>query len=287
MERLLINYLPHVVREYDVFKSLTTGEQPEFELAWNGYELALANQFIDTADDYGLARWEKILKITVRATDTLESRRIAIKAALNSMIPYTLRALKQKLAAVAEGFPFVITLNDYLFEIVTQWERNGQISALKGILDQMLPANIAVKSLNHIPCKADGNVLVAGGICFMREVTITNDGVYNSLINGALMFRGGSAASAADTITNDGTYRNRINSELLARGGSVGSVSVMITNDFVSNHTIRGKQALNGGLAHTITKNISNDFQDNIHLEGKENVSVSMTITEIISPKGE
>ena len=35
MERLLINYLPYVVREYDAFKGIMAGEQPEFELVWD------------------------------------------------------------------------------------------------------------------------------------------------------------------------------------------------------------------------------------------------------------
>ena len=53
MERQLIQYLPYAVREFDVFKALTAGEQPEFELAWDAQELALANQYIDTATNYG------------------------------------------------------------------------------------------------------------------------------------------------------------------------------------------------------------------------------------------
>ena len=34
MERKLIHYLPYVVREIAEFKGIATGEQPEFELAW-------------------------------------------------------------------------------------------------------------------------------------------------------------------------------------------------------------------------------------------------------------
>ena len=60
MERKLINYLPYQVREFREYQGITTGEQPEFELAWDAQEEVFVNQFVDTALDYGLSRWEKI-----------------------------------------------------------------------------------------------------------------------------------------------------------------------------------------------------------------------------------
>ena len=55
MERKLINYLPYAVRDFSEYQGITTGEQPEFELAWDSHEEVFVNQFIDTALDYGLS----------------------------------------------------------------------------------------------------------------------------------------------------------------------------------------------------------------------------------------
>lgn len=152
MIRQLINYLPFIVREYDVFKALTAAEQPEFSLAWDSYDLTFANQFIDTADNYGLSRWETILQIIPQAGDTLESRRIKIKAKLNTIVPYTIRALIQKVDALADGEPYTVSIAEatYILQIITQWETNGKVDGLKDILERMVPANIAIDSQNQV-----------------------------------------------------------------------------------------------------------------------------------------
>ena len=94
MERKLINYLPYVVRDYAEFQGITGAEQPEFEAAWAAAEDLLSNQFIKTAGNLGLSRWEKILGITPKGTDTLDDRRFRVLARLNEELPYTLSQLR-------------------------------------------------------------------------------------------------------------------------------------------------------------------------------------------------
>ena len=89
MERKLINYLTYVVRDYDAFKGIMESEQPEFERVWNCADDLLDNQFISTAGNIGLARWEKILAINPKETDTLEDRRFRILTRINEELPYT------------------------------------------------------------------------------------------------------------------------------------------------------------------------------------------------------
>lgn len=94
MDRKLINYLPYVVRDYAEFKGISEAEQPEFESAWGSSDDLLNNQFISTAGNLGLSRWEKILGITTKGTDTLEDRRFRILTRLNEELPYTLPQLR-------------------------------------------------------------------------------------------------------------------------------------------------------------------------------------------------
>lgn len=178
MERLLINYLPYVVREYDAFKGIMAGEQPEFELVWDAQEMAFSNQYIDTATEYALSRWETMLKIKPKSTDTLESRRISIKAKLNTIVPYTIRALVQKMSAIGNGAPFRVTIEPgtYLLEIITEWEQNGQVDALKDILEEMLPVNIAVDSKNEINCEPVHPLTVASGFGFTEIISVSDAG---------------------------------------------------------------------------------------------------------------
>ncbi len=152
MIRQLKNYLPFIVREYDVYEALMAAEQPELSLAWDSYDLTFANQFIDTADNYGLSRWETMLQIVPQAGDTIESRRIKIKAKLNTIVPYTIRALIQKVDALANGEPYTVNIAEatYILHIITQWETNGKVDGLKDILERMVPVNIVIDSQNQV-----------------------------------------------------------------------------------------------------------------------------------------
>lgn len=192
MDRLLIDYLPHVVREYDVYKALTTGEQPEFELVWDRTDLAYNNQFIDSADAYGLSRWERILQIYPRATDTLESRRLAIKVKLNTVIPYTIRVLIQSLEAISEGQPFSVYIErgSYLLELVTQWENLGQMEHLRDILEQMVPVNMAISSTNQITAQPESVLHIASALSFCEVIGLSDSGTVNLSISSSMAVPG-------------------------------------------------------------------------------------------------
>ena len=56
MERQLINYLPHVVRDFAEVQGINAAEQPEFERVWDAVDDLLDNQFITTAGNTGLSR---------------------------------------------------------------------------------------------------------------------------------------------------------------------------------------------------------------------------------------
>lgn len=113
MDRKLINYLPFVVRDYAEFKGITGAEQPEFELAWAAADDLLSNQFIHTAGNLGLSRWEKILEITPKGTDTLNDRRFRILARLNEELPYTLPQLRVILESLCGPGNFSADVTDY------------------------------------------------------------------------------------------------------------------------------------------------------------------------------
>lgn len=151
MERKLINYLPYAIREFAEFQGITTGEQPEFELAWDAHEEVFVNQFVDTALDYGLSRWEKMLGITPKGTDTLESRRARIKAKLNNFVPYTIRAFAQMMTAISNGEPFEIAIEpgSYLLSVTTQWTTSGQIEGLDYLIRNIVPCNIAIINIRE------------------------------------------------------------------------------------------------------------------------------------------
>lgn len=88
-DRKLIDYLPPVLQTVLEFMEITDAQQPEFERAWAALDLVMANQFIDTATEEGVAVWEKELNITPLNTETLEERKQRIKTAWTYGVVYT------------------------------------------------------------------------------------------------------------------------------------------------------------------------------------------------------
>ena len=71
----LVSYLPPFMAEYREVREALDAENPEFAIAWQAADCTLRNAFIETADEYGIGRFEQMLKIYPSGTDTLESRR--------------------------------------------------------------------------------------------------------------------------------------------------------------------------------------------------------------------
>lgn len=153
MERKLIHYLPYVVREIAEFKGITTGEQPEFELAWERVAELLDNQFVYTAGNYGLPRWEKMLEIVPKATDTLEERRFRILARLGEMLPYTITWLRRTLQNLCGQDGFTVSIEDgsyfLLVEVIDANRKKSEY--VMEMLERVVPANIVFQVLHLLP----------------------------------------------------------------------------------------------------------------------------------------
>ena len=58
----LVSYLPPFMKEYKQIHAALEAENPEFSMIWNAADQTLRNAFIETADEYGIGRVEKMLQ---------------------------------------------------------------------------------------------------------------------------------------------------------------------------------------------------------------------------------
>ena len=102
----LVSYLPPFLAEYQETNLTLTAENPEFALVWKAADQVLTNEFIATADEYGISRFEKLLGIFPSKGEELESRRQKVQLKWAATLPYTLKHLQEVLASVlgAGGF---------------------------------------------------------------------------------------------------------------------------------------------------------------------------------------
>lgn len=75
---MLIDYYPRVVGQIREMKEICKAEQPEFDNINKEVDRLLANMFITTSDEHGIARFEGELGIAPTPEQSIEERRIVV-----------------------------------------------------------------------------------------------------------------------------------------------------------------------------------------------------------------
>lgn len=146
--RNLIEYLPEFLREVKENKAiLTMAEQPEMVTVWKAIDNALKDQFVEDATEYGVARWEYILKITPKATDTLESRKFSILTRINEQIPFTLTSLNEQLKSLCGEDNYEVRLDsqNYKLSVAVALEAANNLQDIEALLNRTVPANLIIE----------------------------------------------------------------------------------------------------------------------------------------------
>ena len=143
-DRKLINYLPQFMQEYREMATIMETEQFEIDRLWLEAENALADQFLLEATENGVMRWESMLGISPKDTDTLNERRFRILTKLNQELPYTLRKLERVLANLCgeDGFSIEVQAAEYNVEVKLAVGNHNNYSEVETLLNKMIPANM-------------------------------------------------------------------------------------------------------------------------------------------------
>lgn len=173
----LLSYLPPFLQEFKENRETLNAENPEFILAWDGADRVLRNEFIETADEYGISRFERILKIVPSRADTLETRRRRVMLRWFNKIPYTLRAFLERLSAICGDSDFTVVKEflRYRIDITVDLEQAGQAEELDRLIEEMMPCNMVVISSNELPCASWEALYAAGAVSFVEHIEITDD----------------------------------------------------------------------------------------------------------------
>lgn len=144
MARRLINYLPPFVQEYREIRAIMDAEQINVETTWTDAESVLADQFVQEATEKGIARYEKILKITPKGNYTLDERKFNVLARMNEQLPYTMKQLQSSLTALCgeDGYFLKIDYDAYALTVKLALFNENNVEAVEELLYKMLPANI-------------------------------------------------------------------------------------------------------------------------------------------------
>lgn len=199
----LVSYLPPFMAEYQEIRGALEAENPEFVLVWKAADRVLSNEFIVTADEYGISRFEKILGIFPSREDTLESRRSRVQARWFNKTPYTWRVFIERLISLCGESDFTITTDflHYRVNLEVSLELFGQIEELEHMIDTLIPCNMVFTSTNKVKYKIEGMAFAAGGIVSAQTFFISDSGNVSYTIKGDIFSGGGIVSVAKITIT--------------------------------------------------------------------------------------
>ncbi|MGW8381290.1 putative phage tail protein [Streptococcus parasuis] len=251
----LIEHLPLFIQQFREIKSIMDAENPEFQLVIDESEKIKNNQFIETSDLVGISKFEKLLNIVPLADDTLESRISRIMTRWNDVVPYTYKALVQKLVQLCNGLNFTIdkNFNEYKMEIITHLELSGQVDDLQYLLGYMIPVNIELTSKNDIYCNSYGQSYIAAGSAHCKIINLSDAYKENYDVQGTSIIASGTATSE----------------------------NFGLSDSYKEEYSLQGNSNIGGAYLGTVEVTISDNFNETVNIGGKNEVGSNASVTQI------
>lgn len=140
----IMGYLPSVLHEIKEIVAMANVEKPVLEALWQEIESTLNNQFVVTAGEKGASRYEKMLKLSVPASDSIETRRFRILTRYQEQAPYTNRVLKQLLdSLLGEGqYELQCDVAAKTLSVKIELTVKGMFDAVAIMLERITPQNM-------------------------------------------------------------------------------------------------------------------------------------------------
>lgn len=146
MDKNLIDYLPGILREFKEFQVISETENPEVDALWAVIENIMNDQFVDDSTENGVKRWESMLTIVPKGTDTLDVRKFRILTRLNEKLPYTTTKLDQQMRTLCGEGGYSITLQNLSYTLIVKIAliAKGEFDEVGSLLNRTVPANLVV-----------------------------------------------------------------------------------------------------------------------------------------------
>lgn len=143
MDRKLIDYLPEVLKTYKEFIELMRVEQPQIEALWDACGSLMNEGFLDTETEVGAAKWESILDIKPKNTDSLEIRNFRIHGRLVEDLPYTERTFCKQLAALCgeDGYSCKLDYDKFSLQIKVALTSKKLKDEVQSLAERIVPQN--------------------------------------------------------------------------------------------------------------------------------------------------
>ena len=143
----LSSYWMPILRNLKEFKEIAKAEEPEIKALLEAVDRTLNNMFIETADEYGIKRFEEIMGIYPEADDDLETRRFSVSVKWSDKLPYTAEILDGLLETLCgkDGYRLKVDNGKYILTVKLALSNEDNVDEVRELLDRVAPANLITK----------------------------------------------------------------------------------------------------------------------------------------------
>lgn len=162
---ILTNQLPTYFRPVLEFQNILIAHGyalDQFDA--NMYQIA-ANNYLSTCDESTIAYWENLLGIVYRFGDTLEYRRTRVLQKFNTIVPFSIGFLRDKLTELygADGYELSVDSAACTLTVKVTSDRYGAVDLLYDLLWDVVPAHLQIIANQETTTNVGGGRLNAAG----------------------------------------------------------------------------------------------------------------------------
>ena len=212
-------YLPDFIYNIGEIKYSAEGIDKEIKKLWDAEVLRYKNRFIDSADESGLAVYERMLGITPDPGEDLEDRRAYAKMMWNFSVPFSERYFLDFLKGLCgEDFTYSKDASKCEVYISIGLLTKSITSAIEDMIKRILPAHeLCVISRRYT---AYGSIYAGGGTAFIEIYDSTDTTKVDIETEGSLYYGAASSGTALMTFTDTAT-RDYSSSKKMSGAGAL------------------------------------------------------------------
>lgn len=137
---------PSVIEEMEEMQAIFAAEEKVGEKFEKRIEECDQNTAISTANEVGIERREKILKVIPQDTEDMEERRFRVMAMWNDSYPYTQESLLVRLDELLgkENYTLAVVPEEMSLTCLIELEKQRMEAELRKLLEKIVPLNITI-----------------------------------------------------------------------------------------------------------------------------------------------
>ncbi len=202
-EEVLKQQLPRYFRPIIEFGEILKAQGYSLDRFDEASAKVYANNYIATCDEETITYYERLLGIVYRFGDTLEYRRTRVLQKYNTIVPFSIGFLRDKLTELygEDGYEMSVDSATCKLKIKVTSDRYGAIDLLYDLLWDVVPAHIQIlanqQTTNRVPCR----LYAAGAVSRVFVQTIYRHTIYD--IEEAANTGGAVLGTKIQTISNE------------------------------------------------------------------------------------